>query len=324
MTDRGRRWAIGACVGAPLIAAAALSGRARTALVGARGFTDSVVAPGGFPKTLRGPSGDERTLARPPRRIVSTYLGADEVLAALVDRDRVVGVSTFVDDPATSNCAAVYPAGVRRLHADPETIVSLAPDLVCVAGYTATDALRLVVGTGLPVVRWSRFDAFADVLAEIRLLGAAVGEETRAEALAGGVETLLADLERRLAGVRRVRVLYYDPPTFTMGRGTLLGEILNRAGGANVVDELGIVGPGQIGLETVLALEPEAIITPNYAGNTPALRALDRDAIWRQVPAVRAGRVHEIPGAWISTVSHHAAQGLVRVAHVLHPEAFAT
>ena len=228
----------------------------------------------------------------------------------------------FSDDPATSNCAAAYPPGVRRLHADPETIISLAPDLVCVAGYTTTDALRLIIGAGLPVVRWSRFDAFADVLAEIRLLGAAVGEEARAEALAGGVETLLADLERRLAGVRRVRVLYYDPPTFTMGRGTLLGEILNRAGGANVVDELGIVGPGQIGIETVLALEPEAIITPNYAGNTPALRALDRDAIWRQVPAVRAGRVHEIPGAWISTVSHHAAQGLSRVARVLHPEAF--
>jgi len=322
MTDRSRRWAIGACVGAPLIAAAALSGRARTALVGARGFTDSATAPGGFPKTLRGPSGDERTLASPPRRIVSTYLGADEILAALVAHDRVVGVSDFVDDPATSNCAAAYPPGVRRLHADPETIISLAPDLVCVAGYTTTDALRLIIGAGLPVVRWSRFDAFADVLAEIRLLGAAVGEEARAEALAGGVETLLADLERRLAGVRRVRVLYYDPPTFTMGRGTLLGEILNRAGGANVVDELGIVGPGQIGIETVLALEPEAIITPNYAGNTPALRALDRDAIWRQVPAVRAGRVHEIPGAWISTVSHHAAQGLSRVARVLHPEAF--
>jgi len=65
MTDRSRRWAIGACVGAPLIAAAALSGRARTALVGARGFTDSAAAPGGFPKTLRGPSGDERTLAGP-------------------------------------------------------------------------------------------------------------------------------------------------------------------------------------------------------------------------------------------------------------------
>jgi len=119
-----------------------------------------------------------------------------------------------------------------------------------------------------------------------------------------------------------VRVLYYDPPAYTMGRGTLVGEILARAGGANAVEELGIVGPGQIGIETILALEPEAIIMPNYVDNTSVLRALGGDAIWRRVPAVRAGRVHQIPGAWISTVSHHAAQGLDRVARLLHPEAF--
>jgi len=320
--DRGRRLALAACVGAPLLAGAALSGRVRSALVGARSLSDSWAAPGPFPKRLRGPAGEERLLPAPPRRIASTYLGADEVLAALVPPDRVVGVSAYVDDPATSNSHDVYPPSVARLRADPETIIALAPDLICVAGFTAADALRLLVGAGLNVMRWSRFDSFADVMGEIRVLGAAVGEEARAEALAGRIAALLADLEGRLARARRVRVLYYDPPTYTMGRGTLIDELLTRAGGANVADELGIVGPGQIGMETILALEPEAIITPNYAGNEPALRSLGVDAIWRQVPAVRAGRLHEIPGAWISTVSHHAAQGLARVARVLHPEAF--
>jgi iron complex transport system substrate-binding protein len=323
MTDRSRRWALAAFLGAPLAAAAALSGRVRSALVGARGFTDTWAAPGSFPKTLRGPAGDDRILPGPPRRIASTYLGADEILAALVTPDRVVGVSAYADDPATSNCHDLYPASIPRLRTDPETVIALAPDLVCVAGYTAADPLRLLVGAGLAVVRWSRFDSFAEVMAGIRLLGAVVGEDPRAEAVVRNIAGLLADLERRLARVRPVRVVYFDPPTYTMGRETLVDEILTRAGGENVVRELGIVGPGQIGLETVLALEPEAIIMPNYAGNTPVLRELATDTIWRQVPAVRAGRVHEVPGAWIATVSHHAAQGLMRVARVLHPEAFA-
>ena len=314
--------AIGACVAAPVAAAVALSGRVRAALVGARGFGDSWAAPGGFPKLLRGPAGDERVLAEPPRRIASTYLAADELLAVLVDPSRVVGVSAYVDDPATSNCRDAYPARIARLRADPERIVALAPDLVCVASFTGADPLRLLVGAGLSVARWSRFDSFADVMDEIRMLGAAVGADDRADVLAGGIAALLADLERRLGRVRPVRVLYYDPPTYTMGRGTMVGEILTRAGGTNVVEELGIVGPGQIGIETVLALEPEAIIMPNYADNTSALRALGGDAVWRRVPAVRAGRVHEIPGAWIATVSHHAARGLERVARLLHPEAF--
>lgn len=320
--DRRRRLALAAAVGAPLVAAAALSARARTALVGARGLTDTWVSPGPFPKTLRGPAGDEHLLPRPPGRIASTYLGADELLAALVAPDRVVGVSDYVDDPSTSNCRGVFPASLPRLRADPETVIALQPDLIFVAGYNEPDTLRLLIGAGLAVVRWSRFDSFADLMASIRLMGAAVGAEARAEQLAGGIGALLADLERRLARVRPVRVLYYDPPTFTMGRATLVGEILVRAGGANVIDQLGIVGPGQIGIETVLALEPEAIIMPNYSDNMSALRALGGDAIWRKVPAVRAGRVHEVPGAWIATVSHHAAQGLERVARVLHPEAF--
>ena len=61
---------------------------------------------------------------------------------------------------------------------------------------------------------------------------------------------------------------------------------------------------------------------PNYADNTTRLRVLGGDPTWQKVPAVRAGRVHEVPGTWISTVSHHAAQGLARVARVLHPELF--
>jgi len=317
-----RRVALGACIAAPLVAGAAVSGRLRATLVGARGFGDSEAARGGFPKWLRAPTGETRVLPRPPARIVSTYLGADEVLAALVPAQRVVAVSAYVDDAATSNCRDAYPASIARVRSDPEIIIGLDPDLVCVAGFTAPDALRLVVGAGLTVVRWSRFNSFTDVMAQIHLLGAVVGEEARADALAGGIAALLADLDRRLAGVPPVRVLYYDPPTYTMGRGTLVGEILARAGGANVADELGIVGAGHIGIETILALEPEAIVMPRYADNVSALKALGAASIWRQVPAVRAGRVYEIPGAWIATISQHAAQGLARVARVLHPTAF--
>jgi len=54
----------------------------------------------------------------------------------------------------------------------------------------------------------------------------------------------------------------------------------------------------------------------------PALAALSGSSLWNRLPAVAAGRVHEVPGAWINTESHHAARGLARVARLLHPEAF--
>jgi iron complex transport system substrate-binding protein len=319
---RGRRWALGALAAAPVVAALALRRGVHAALVGAQELADSRIAPGPFPKPLRGPSGDVQRLARAPRRIVSTYLGTDELLASLVSPERIVAVSAYADDPATSNCHGVYPKAVPRLRTEPERIVSLEPDLVCVAGYTEPEALRLIVGTGLPIVRWSRFTSFADIADMLRLHGAATGEEARAAALVGELDGLLADLAARLAGARPVRVLYYDPPTYTFGRGTLVGEILARAGGDNVADQLGIVGPGQIELETVFGLEPEAIVMPRYADNGSRMDELLANPVWRQVPAVRAGRVHEIPGAWVATVSHHAARGLARIARLLHPDRF--
>jgi iron complex transport system substrate-binding protein len=320
--DRGRRLAAGLAVAAPLVVGAVAARRVRAALVGARDFADSRTTPGPFPKTLWSPSGGPRTLVEPPRRIVSTYLGADELVAVLVDPARVMGVSAYADDGGTSNCAGLFPPRVVRLRSDPETIFALEPDLVLVAGFTDADALRLIDASGLPVARWSRFDSFADILGQLALVGAAVGAEAQAAQLAAGIARQLAEVEGRVRAVRPRRVLYFDPPTFTMGRGTLVDEILTLAGGANVVREVGITGPAEIDLETILALDPEVVFLPSYAENGSSLRALAGTPIWREVPAVRAGKVYEIPGAWIATVSHHAARGLGRVARVLHPELF--
>jgi iron complex transport system substrate-binding protein len=321
-----RRRAVLTTVAAPALVglgAAALARGVRGAVVGARGFTDSRVEGAAFPRRLIDPAGVPRVLERPPARIVSTYLACEENLAALVPVERVVAISVYADDPSASNCLGFYPSSVSRLRSDPEPVLAAEPDLVCISGYNELESVRLLAGAGLPLLRQSRMDSFVDIAAGLRVLGAAVGEDARAGALAASVEAQLDELAARLAGVRPLRVLYYDPPGYTMGAGTLVDEILTRAGGLNVAAELGIRGPGQIGVEALLALEPEAIIMPRYADNAPALAGLAGQAVWRRLPAVSAGRVHEIPGAWINTVSHHAARGLARVARLLHPEAFA-
>jgi len=322
--DRGRRWVAAACLAAPLVAGAALSRRVRAALVDARGLSDGWVDGGGagFPRTLHGPTGEAWALPRPPRRIVSTYLCADEILAALVSPDRVVGVSFFADDPAISNCVGRYPPAVPRLRTQVETILSLDPDLVCVAGFSEPNALRLMIGAGLPILRWSRFDTFGDVLGNVRSLGAAVGADGPAAAVANAAQATLADLAQRLAGIHPTRVLYCDPPSFTAGRDTLIDEILTRAGGLNVAAAAGMVGPGQLGVEAALGLEPEAIVMPRYGSGPPPVEILRATPLWREMPAVRSGRVYETPGALMGDVSHHAVEALAQLARRLHPEAF--
>jgi iron complex transport system substrate-binding protein len=320
-----RRHALAAALAAPGALALGLAARrVRGAVVGARPFADSRVEGAVFPRRLVDPAGVARALPRPPTRIVSTYLACEENLAALVSVDRVVGVSVYADDRSASNCLGVFPPRVSRLRFDPEVVLALEPDLVCISGYNEIESVRLLAATGLPLLRSSRTASFAEVTAGLGVLGAALGEDARAAALVAEVDAALAEVERHVRGARPLRVLYYDPLGYTMGTGTLLDEILTRAGGHNVVAEMGLRGAGQLGLEALFALEPEAIVVPRYSDVMPALAALAGNGLWNRLPAVAAGHVHEVPGAWINTESHYAAlRGLRRVARLLHPEAFA-
>lgn len=317
---------LGVCLAAPLVAGAALAARrVRAALVGAGALADGhvdVPPAGGFPRLLRGPAGEIWTLPCPPRRIVSTYLAADEILAALNVGERIAGVSIFADDPAISNVRGFYPPSLPRLRGEVEGILAVEPDLVCVAGYSDADAMRQAVEARLPILRWSRFDSFADVFANVRLIGAAVGADAGAEALAARGEARLGALAVRLAGVRPVRVLYLDPPSFTAGRNTLLDEILTRAGAVNVAAEAGIAGAGPIGIDVALSLDAEAIVSPAYPGAPPPLEALRATPLWRELGPVRAGRIHPVPAALPGDVSSHAVEAPFLVARALHPERF--
>jgi iron complex transport system substrate-binding protein len=294
----------------------------RSALVGAGGFQDTRVEGTAFPKRLIDPAGQVRSLPRAPRRIVSSYLASDELLAALVEPARLVGVSIYADDLSSSNCLGAFPSPIARVRGEAEEILALRPDLIFVTNFTDDGTVRLLDGAGVPLVRFASWDSFASVLTDIRLTGAAVGAEARAEGLAVEVERRMAAVAERVRDRPRVRVLYYEIPGYTEGAGSLIDEMIERAGGRNLAREAGVKGSGQIGLESVLALAPEVIILPSFAPGLGVPETLARSPGWSAIPAVRAGRVYLVPGALITSVSHHAARSLEELARLIHPEAF--
>ena len=292
------------------------------AMVGARDFHPCRIEGASFPKRLVDPSGHARTIAAPPGRIVSGYLASDEILAALVDPSRLAAVSIYADDPSSSNCLHAFPPPIARVRGEPEEIISLRPDLVFVTNFTDEGTVRLLDGSGIPLVRFAGWDSFAGVIADIRLTGAAVGAETRAEELAHSIEQRLAAVDARVRGRPRPRVLYYEPPGYTRGTGALIDEMIDRAGGFNVAREMGLRGVAEIGFESVLALRPEVVVIPGF-GPTPVLPdALARSAGWSQLAAVRTGRVQVLPASAITAISQHAVAGLEQLARLIHPEAF--
>jgi iron complex transport system substrate-binding protein len=307
-----------------LAAGSVLASAAWTAAVPAPPVADgslvaSTVAAGPFPKALVDPLGIHATLRAPPQRIVSIELSGDELLLELVAPDRLVGLTPYIDDPATTPSASLAPrAAARVTEGNPEALLALRPDLVVTAGYTRAEAIVLLEAAGVPVLGTGAHATLDDVLDAIAKLGDAVGEPERATAL-------VASLRRRMQAVRDRPALTHPPRVlvweggFTYAAGTMPDDLVRRAGGIDAATEAGERGPVALTEEAAVAMAPDVILVP-VEGSTPRWRepSLVGDApVWQAVRAVREHRVYGVPRAWMGSVSHHAVRALEAVADIV-------
>lgn len=278
-----------------------------------------------FPKRLIDPLGRDHLLQQPPRRIASAILAGDEMLAELVACDRLVAVSDLVDNAGISNVAGHYPAEIPRIQADIEAMLAVQPDLALVSTHSDALGVRMLMASGVAVTRFAAFESFAEIADNLRLLGGILGVAQRAEAAVAQMEQRLRNVERRVAGRPRPRVLYYDMSGSTGGPGTLTDEMIERAGGNNLIRETGIIGYTRITRELAIALQPDVVILSDWSsrGDASTTEQLLDDPAWQAVPAVQNERVHALRGAWVTSGSQFRVAGVEALARLLHPEAFA-
>jgi iron complex transport system substrate-binding protein len=252
-----------------------------------------------------------------PRRVASMNLSADEILAEILPPGRLVGVTRFVDDPATSNIVGRVPPSVFRFQkADMERLVSLAPDLVVVSEYTDADFLKLVERSGMRWHRMQGLDSVAGVRQAIVELGRVVGAEKAALGLVERYDATLAELARRLAGARRPRVLYWSGE-MTAGADTAIGALIEAAGARNVGREMGVQGVTPPGAERAFMADPDVILVTSWPGT---LEAVKQHPLLSRLRAVREGRVVVMPNELLIALSQYTADACWDLASRLHPD----
>jgi iron complex transport system substrate-binding protein len=203
-----------------------------------------------------------------PARIVSTFPSITETLFALGAGDRVVGVSDYCRYPAA---ALSLPKVGSYTKPDPEKIALLRPDLVFIQKSAANLANRLDA-LGIRHVAVT-VGSLAEVYSMIHDIGRAVGLPDRAEKLNGDIRSRLDAVRAQVAGRPRPKVLIVvgrTPGTLTnlkaVGPGPYIGELLEIAGGSNVLTGTAIAYP-QISLETVVRLNPGIILDTSNMGD---------------------------------------------------------
>lgn len=248
--------------------------------------------------------------ATPPQRIVSVTLATDEILLSLVEPSRIAALTHYAHDPDISNVVDRARVVPKRIRADAEEIVALAPDIVFVARYTNDELLRFLEGAGPFVYKFDHIESMRVIQENIRAVGRAVHAESKAEEVVAWMNERMAP--RVPEG--RPTVLYYTPDGFTAGADTIVDEIITRAGGRNVAREIGLVGSRRISLEEVIRCDPEHIVMSAGRKRVP----LDHPAL-KDVAAVRSGRIHSLPQRHLTCVSQYCVLGIEEMARAIHP-----
>jgi iron complex transport system substrate-binding protein len=261
-----------------------------------------------------------------PLRVVSLAPSITETIYALRRGDWLVGVTEVCD----------YPPPARKLPkvggiAAPnlEQIVRLRPDVVFTTAEGNTrDLLDQLERLGLATFALQP-DGYWGVVDSILAMGRALAADEAARQVVDDIQRRVRRVRELVAGRSRPAVLYliWTDPLIAAGAGTYLDDLLELAGGRNIVWERTGSYP-RLNWEQVVARAPDVILLADHREDSerPATGSGDVPAewhAWQAVPAIRTGRVLAVPSNTILRPGPRLGDGLTRLARAIHPGAFA-
>lgn len=278
-----------------------------------------------YPKLLTDSTGIRFEIKKRPIRILSTTLQSDQMLAELVAIKRIVGVSFYADNPYLSDIVGVYPKNIARVHGEIESLLALQADLIFVASYSNPETVRYLLRSNIPIIRLSEFNSLKDIIKNFRLVARVTDTEKKTEKIITQIYERLDKLKQTLQGKEKIRVLYYDLNGYSAGKGSLINESIELAGGINVAKNILGAQESPLSEERAIALQPDVILMVS-SNNTTDFHALSvvnllkNKIAWKNVPAIKNNRVYALPGRLLRTISQHRIEGIERIASLLHPE----
>ncbi|MEO8997747.1 MAG: cobalamin-binding protein [Rhodanobacter sp.] len=230
-----------------------------------------------------------------PQRIVCLTEEPTEVLYALGEDHRIVGISGFTVRPPQAR--KEKPKVSAFTSAKIGEIMKLEPDLAIGFSDIQADIARELIKIGVEV--WiSNHRSVDGILAYIRRLGAMVGAHAKAEAYAQRAEQHIAEVRAAVAQLPRRPKVYFeewDEPIITGIR--WVAEIIGIAGGDDCFPELAreplakqrILPNG----DEVVRRAPD-IILGSWCGKRFRPERVAARPGWDTIPAVRNGDLYEI------------------------------
>lgn len=256
--------------------------------------------------------GDTVRIGAAPQRIVSLNPTTTELIFALGAGNHLVGRTAWDLFPDSARLVPDLGPGLRP---NVEAVLGAHPDLVILYGSNDNRAAaRRLRAAGVNTVAL-KIDSIAQFQRAVSLLGLVLGDSVRA-ALVRDTVTRSIEAARIASGsLRRPSVFWHiwDAPPITIGRGSYMNELTEIAGATNVYGDVAAPSPA-VAIEDVVKRNPDYMLAGPDGAAT-----LRKDPRWRQVPAVRAGRILVLDTMLIARPGVRLGEAAWSLARLLHP-----
>ncbi|SFC95201.1 iron complex transport system substrate-binding protein [Bosea sp. CRIB-10] len=227
----------------------------------------SALAAIGFAGDLRSGGFIAAAQAQTAERIVAAGGVVTEVLYALGQQDKIVGVDTTSQWPPEALKEKKSVGYVRALSA--EGVLSLKPSqIIAVEGAGPPDALALLKESGTPITMIPEALTPEAVVSKIAAIGKAAGAAEPAQQLAAAVRTRFDELDKLRSGLpKQKRVLFVlslqNGRTMVGGRNTTADAIIALAGGVNAASA--VEGFKPMTDEAIITAGPDVVLMMRHS-----------------------------------------------------------
>ncbi|MBO9444596.1 ABC transporter substrate-binding protein [Ruegeria sp. R14_0] len=254
-----------------------------------------------------------------PNRIIAIGSSVTEIVYALGQQDRLVGR----DQTSTYPAAALDLRDVGYMRAlSPEGVLSVSPDLIlALEGAGPPEAIAVLKEAGVPFVTVAEDYSRDGVVQKIRAVGAALGVEDAAEALAAETGAQIDGAHATAVGSGgTARVLFIlsaqDNRIMVGGADTQADSIIRLAGGVNAAGSVSGFKP--MTPEAIASTTPDVILMMYRQGNhSTAVEELFALPAIQLTPAGQNKKLIRMPGAYLLGFGPRTAQAIAELSSEL-------